>query len=280
LVNITNRESALTALFSENYVKRDWRFGVAAVILSGGLIWSPLRAMADAPAAPTTEAVKPAPQVPDVAAPKVGRDGKIEKRFEAKHESFLKRAKEGKIGLLFLGDSITEGWGKAPKIWEEHYGKDDVANFGISGDQTQHVLWRIDNGELDGISPKVVVLMIGTNNIRTSKEKILAGVTKVVDEIHAKLPESKLLLLAIFPRGADPADKKVADMRDKITWVNEQLAKLDDGNKTRYLDLGPKFLDADGKLPKDIMPDALHPNVKGYQIWADAMQPTLDQMMK
>jgi lysophospholipase L1-like esterase len=264
----------------EKRVKRDWRIGVAAVILCGGLAWSGVRALADAPAAPTTTAVKQAPQEPDVAAAKVGKDGTINPRFEQMHESFLKRGKEGKIGLLFLGDSITEGWGRAKKVWEEHYGKDDVANFGISGDQTQHVLWRIDNGELDGISPKVVVLMIGTNNIRYPEEKILAGVTKVVDEIHAKLPDSKLLLLAVFPRGADPADKKIAEMREKIKFVNEGLAKLDDGNKTRYLDIGPKFLDADGKLPKNIMPDALHPNEKGYQIWADAMQPTLDEMMK
>jgi len=262
-------------------MKRDWRIGVAAVILTGALAWSETRTLGDAPAAPTTAAVKQSGQEPDVAAPKAGKDGTINPRFEQMHESFLKRGKEGKIGLLFLGDSITEGWGgKGKKVWEKYYGQDDVANFGISGDQTQHVLWRIDNGELDGISPKVVVLMIGTNNIRFPQEKILAGVTKVVDEIHAKLPDSKLLLLAVFPRGANPADPKVAEMREKIKFVNEGLAKLDDGTKTRYLDIGPKFLDADGKLPKDIMPDALHPNEKGYQIWADAIQPTLDEMMK
>jgi lysophospholipase L1-like esterase len=262
-------------------VKRDWKLGLAAVILSGGIVWSRASVLADPPAAPpTTAPAKQGPQPPDVAAPKVDKTGAIEKRFEAMHESFLQRGKEGKIGLLFEGDSITQGWGKAKKVWDKYYGNDDVANFGISGDRTEHVLWRIDNGELDGISPKVVVLMIGTNNIGSPKEAILAGVTKVVSEIHEKLPQSKLLLLAVFPRGADPADQKVAAMREKIAFVNEGLAKLDDGSKTRYLDIGPKFLDADGKLPKDIMPDALHPNEKGYQIWADAMQPLLDEMMK
>lgn len=262
-------------------MKRDWKIGIAALIVFLGSAWNGASALGETPAtAPTTAAVKLPAQVPDVAAPKMGRGGSIEKRFEQMHESFLKRGKEGKIGLLFLGDSITEGWGKAKKVWDEHYGKDDVANFGISGDQTQHVLWRIDNGELDGISPKVVVLMIGTNNIQYPQEQILAGVTKVVSEIHEKLPQSKLLLLAVFPRGADPANKGVAELREKFKFINEGLAKLDDGSKTRYLDIGPKFLDADGKLSKDIMPDALHPNAKGYEIWADAMQPLLDEMMK
>jgi lysophospholipase L1-like esterase len=272
-------------------VKRDWKNRIAAMIFSGGLVLGGSRAMADTPAAPpattaptaaapTTAPVKQPPKPTDVASPKTDKTGAIEKGFAAKHEAFLKRGKEGKIGLLFLGDSITEGWGRAKKVWEKSYGTDDVANFGIGGDRTEHVLWRIDNGELDGISPKVVVLMIGTNNIGAPKEQILAGVTKVVSEIHEKLPDTKLLLLGIFPRGADPADAKVATMREKIAFVNEHLSKLDDGKKTRYLDIGPKFLDPDGKLPKEIMPDYLHPNEKGYQIWADSMQPLLDEMMK
>jgi lysophospholipase L1-like esterase len=279
-------------IYQEISVKRSWRSGVAALIVTGGFAWSGSWAAADIPAtAPATAPsgapatvqetpIKRPPSEPDVASPKWEKDGLIEKGFWQKHESFLKRKASGPIGLLFLGDSITEGWGKARDIWNEHYAKDDVANFGISGDRTEHVLWRIESGELDRIAPKVVVLMIGTNNIGAPQEKILAGVTKVVAEIHENLPQSRLLLLAVFPRGADPADKGVASMRDKIKFVNEGLAKLDDGDKTRYLDIGPKFLDPDGKLPKEIMPDALHPNVKGYQIWADAMQPLLDEMMK
>ncbi len=238
---------------------------------------------ADAPTtAPAKEASPPrAPAEPaDVAAPKVDKDGKIQARFQSMHESFLKRGKAGPIGVLFLGDSITEGWGHAPDVWKEHYGMDDPANFGISGDRTQHVLWRIDNGELDGITPKVVVLMIGTNNIAYSAEHILAGDTKIVEEIHQKLPDTKVLLLGIFPRGADPKDPKVAAMREKIKTVNEGLAKLADGNKTVYLDIGDKFLDSDGVITKEIMKDALHPTPAGYKIWAEAMQPTLDGMLK
>lgn len=240
----------------------------------------------DAPTtAPAKEASPPrAPAEPaDVAAPKVDKDGKIQPRFEQMHESFLKRGKAGPIGVLFLGDSITEGWDRTPEakaIFEKYYGKDQPANFGIGGDRTQHVLWRIDNGELDGISPKVVVLMIGTNNIAYSADHILAGDTKIVEEIHQKLPDTKVLLLGIFPRGPDPKDLKVAALREKIKTVNEGLAKLADGNKTVYLDIGDKFLDSDGVITKEIMKDALHPTPAGYKIWADAMQPTLDGMLK
>ncbi len=219
-------------------------------------------------------------QPADAPAPKLGPDGAIQPRFKMMHESFLQRGKDGKIGVLFLGDSITEGWRRAPDVWNKHYGKYDPANFGIGGDRTQHVLWRIENGELDGIRPKVVVLMIGTNNIGYPAEEILKGDRKIVEQIHKRLPDSKLLLLAIFPRGADPKAPNVAGMRERLRAVNAELAKLDDGKRTRYLDLGPRFLDADGNLPADVMPDALHPNAKGYQIWAEAMQPLLDEMMQ
>ena len=219
--------------------------------------------------------------------PAVKRDAKTGQpnpRFTQLHDAFLWRGKEAPIGLLFIGDSVTEGWihsrNQAPGVWKQHYWQYNPADFGIGGDRTQHVLWRIDHGELDGISPKVVVLMIGTNNIGNTAEEITAADEKIVAEIHEKLPDAKLLLLGIFPRGADPKEPKVADMREKIKQVNSELAKLDDGNKTRYLDIGDKFLDGDGVIQKDIMSDALHPTAKGYHIWADAMQPLLDEMMK
>lgn len=218
-------------------------------------------------------------QPADAPAPKM-KEGQVDPNFQRQHESFLKRGKEGKIGVLFLGDSITAGWGRAKDVWDQHFGKYDPANFGIGGDRTQHVLWRIENGELDGISPKVLVLMIGTNNIGYPAEEILKGDKKIVAEIQRKLPDTRILLLGIFPRGADPKNPGVAGMRAKIKAVNQELAKLDDGKKVRYLDIGDKFLDAEGNLPADIMPDALHPNLKGYQIWADAIQPLLDEMMK
>jgi beta-glucosidase len=202
-------------------------------------------------------------------------------RFMGKHQEYLARGKQGPIGVLFLGDSITEGWNQGGKnIWKNYVEKYNAANFGISGDRTQHVLWRIENGELDGISPKLVILMIGTNNIRSSAGEILKGDLKIVEMIHTKLPNARLLVLGIFPRGSDPANPRVKADREKIKTVNEGLAKLDDGGRTRYLDIGGHFLDADGKLPKEIMPDALHPNETGYQIWSTAMEPLMEEMLK
>ena len=206
--------------------------------------------------------------------------------FRKMHESFLERSKSGPIGLLFIGDSITAGWTRAPEVWKEYYDKYQPANFGIGGDQTQHVIWRIENGELNGIHPKVVVLMLGTNNTgANTADEIAAADKKIVQMIRAKIPETKVLLLAIFPRG--PRKDKEGKITDDgvsrmsiIRAANAQLAKLDDGKNVRFLDIGPKFLDADGKIPDSIMPDQLHPNVEGYKIWAAAMQPTLEKMMK
>jgi beta-glucosidase len=212
--------------------------------------------------------------------PKVGRGGTTQPAFETMHESFLARGKAGPIGVLFLGDSITQLWTRAPDIYKSHYDQYQPANFGIGGDLTQHVLWRIANGELDNISPKVVVLMIGTNNIGYPTDQIIAGDKKIIEQIHQKLPNTKLLILGIFPRGHDPADPATASMRTKLQAVNAELAKLDDGKQTRYLEIWNQFLDKDGILQPDIMADYLHPTVKGYQIWADTMQPLLDEMMK
>jgi len=132
------------------------------------------------------------------------------------HESFLKRGKEGKIGVLFIGDSITEGWKGAADIWDKYYGLYDPANFGIGGDRTQALLWRLDNGELDGIDPDVVVLMIGTNNSDYAANEIASAIRKVADLIHRKLPRTKLLLLGILPRGTEAKDPAIAALRTKI----------------------------------------------------------------
>jgi beta-glucosidase len=250
----------------------------ASLLLCSFLMLAPARAQL----VPATTA--PATQPADEPAPKLGVDGNIQARFEAKHESFLKRRTSGPIDVLFLGDSITDNWAtKGKDVWQKTYGDMNAANFGIGGDRTQHVLWRIDQGELDGISPKVVVLMIGTNNVMGdwySAEEILKADTKIVQEIHQKIPNTKVLLLAIFPRGSNPDDPKTKAARAKIKEINEGLAKLDDGSQTRYLDIGDKFLEPDGTISKEIMADALHPTAKGYQIWADAMGPLLAEMMK
>jgi lysophospholipase L1-like esterase len=255
-----------------------WNLLLAIGLGLGNLTWvASVRADVATPA-PTTQAT--APEAADVAAPKLGRDGQLEHHFKTKHEEFLARRTAGPIGVLFLGDSITEGWGGGGKaVWEKYYAPLDAANFGIGGDQTQHVLWRIDNGELDGISPKLVVLLIGTNNIGYPAEEILKADDKIVQEIHDKLPQSKLLILGIFPRADKRAGSPVL-MQAKIKEVNKGLATLDDGSKTRFLDVSNIFLDADGNIPTDIMKDHLHPTAKGYQIWADAMNPLLNEMLK
>jgi len=197
----------------------------------------------------------------------------------ARHEGFVKQAKAGGIEILFMGDSITDNWrSRGKNVWEKVYGPRHAANFGIGGDRTQHVLWRIENGELDGISPKVIVLMIGTNNSNSdSADQISEGVEKIVAVTREKCPKSKILLLAIFPRNK-PADKP--EQLEKIHQVNERIAKLDDGKMVTFLDINKVFLGPDGKVHADIMPDFLHPNEHGYQLWADAMEPTLEKLLK
>lgn len=195
-----------------------------------------------------------------------------------RHEGFNAIAKKGGVDLLFVGDSITDFWAKAGNaIWAARYAPLKAANFGISGDKTEHVLWRLQNGNLDGIKPKVVVLMIGTNNAgRDSAPQIAEGVTAIVLEIRKQSPATKILLLAVFPRSEKPDHP----LRAKLAAVNATIAQLDDAKSVHFLDIGQKFLQADGVMSKEVMPDFLHPGAAGYQIWADAMQPKLDELLK
>ena len=225
----------------------------------------------------TNSAIRPEPRDP---------------KWVQRHEGFVALAKQGGIEVLFLGDSITDFWrrennpnqGGGP-VWNKNYAPLHAANFGISADRTQHVLWRMQNGELDGIAPKVVVLMIGTNNTGFENDKVtprntvpqtIEGVKAVVRGLRTKLPSTKVLLLAIFPRGEKPDFPQ----RLQVNEINRSLALLDDGKFVRYLDIGPKFLAADGTLSKDIMPDFLHPNLHGYEIWADAMRAPLAELLR
>jgi lysophospholipase L1-like esterase len=180
-----------------------------------------------------------------------------------------------KIELVFDGDSITDAWVRGGKaIWDERYAKLNAFNFGIGGDRTEHLLWRLSQGQMDGLHPKLIVLMIGTNNMSSSTvEEIADGVKAIVEDYRKRCPDAVILLQGIFPRGASPDDPN----RAKIKAINGIISKLGDDNKVVYVDFGDKFLDADGKIPKDVMGDALHPSSKGYQIWADAIQPIIDR---
>lgn len=201
-------------------------------------------------------------------------------KFLTRHASFIKRGKEAPIDVLFLGDSITERWETSgSKVWDKHYSTLKAANFGIGGDRTQHILWRIENGELDGISARVLVLMIGTNNSNTDEATdIAAGVKRIMQQIGTRLPSTKVLLLGIFPRNAKRDLPSNVPMQ-RVTAANKELAKMDNGNTIRYLDISEKFLQNE-KVPADIMPDGVHLTEKGYEIWAEAIDPLLKEMLK
>jgi len=198
--------------------------------------------------------------------------------WQQRHQAMNARVKQGNVDLIFIGDSITHGWeGSGKEVWNKFYAKRNAVNLGIGGDQTSHVLWRLDHGNIDGISPKLAVIMIGTNNAGTGQqpEQIVAGIKAIVERLRTKLPETKILLLAIFPRGADNNDP----LRQINEKTNKIISNLADGQNVFYIDIGPKFLAADGTLGKDIMPDLLHPNGKGYEIWAEAIEPTVAKLM-
>ena len=203
----------------------------------------------------------------------------------SQHEANVATARKGGIDILFLGDSITAGWGwghGGSRLWAADFAPRHAANFGIGWDRIQNVLWRVENGELDGINPRAVVLLIGTNNAgnedngrpRNTTPEIIEGVSNLVRRIQIQLPETKIILFGLFPRGTrnDP-------VRAQVAAVNAGLAQLA-GERVKFLDIGREFLASDGTLPREMFPDLLHPNEKGYQIWADAINPALAEDLK
>jgi len=203
---------------------------------------------------------------------------------EKRHESFNVISKQGEAQLVFLGDSITHGWeGKGKAVWEKTWAPRKAANFGIGGDRTEHVLWRLENGNFDGLKPKAIVLMIGTNNTghqgrpqkeldgavyQCTAEQTAEGIKVILGQLRRKCPDAKILVLGIFPRGANKEDK----FRQQNEATNAIVKGFADGKQVFFLDIGAKFLEPDGTLSKAIMPDLLHPNEKGYQIWSDAIE--------
>lgn len=206
--------------------------------------------------------------------------------FQKKHQANLEVARQGNIDVLFMGDSITDFWRETEglnagkPVLDKYFGGWNVANFGIAGDTTQGVLYRLQHGEGQGFSPKAVMLMIGTNNTGgfgggNTAEEIAEGIGAVVLELQKDFPKAKILLLGVFPRST-PDDP----VRATITKINSIISKLHDGDRVHYLDIGSEFLDAGGNIPGDVMNDALHPTAKGYEIWAKAVKEPLTKLMK
>ena len=206
-----------------------------------------------------------------------------------RHEAVLQRVAQGNVDLIMVGDSITHGWeGTGKDVWAQYYAPRNAVNMGFSGDRTQHVLWRLDHGEIDGISPKLAVLMIGTNNSNrddNTAEEIADGIKTICAEIRTKLPKTKILILTIFPRGdAEQRKDKEHDATFNPQWAknneaSELASKIADEKHIFCLDINKAFLDKNGVLSRDIMPDLLHPNAEGYKIWAETMEPMIEKLM-
>ena len=245
------------------------RIAFALLVLT---LTNPLQAqtaapVADAPVVRTNKAIIP--------------DKQIGKRTD----DVMQRAKDspGACDIAFIGDSITQGWeGNGKNVWQKYYSGRKCLNFGVGGDRTEHVLWRFENGQLDGLKPKVAVLMIGTNNSGKTKEgadiysdtDILEGIQAIVKQIHERLPDTKLIVLGIFPRS-----QNFSSQRGRLLQINQALAKLDDGRTTFYIDFGSQLIEADGTISKAIMPDYLHLSERGYEIWAAAIEPKLTELL-
>jgi len=203
--------------------------------------------------------VSPRPEVNSALVPN------LNPRFEAKHEANKARAAEGDVDVLFMGDSITDFWRNetgrfaGKPVLDEYFGDLKIANFGIAGDTTQGVLYRLDNGEGEGYSPKAIMLMIGTNNARANiAGEIAEGVGAIALSLQNYFPQAKILLLGVFPRSTLDSP-----FRPQIDEINSIISRLDDGERIFYRDIGNVFLAADGTIPVDVMSDGLHPSTTG-----------------
>jgi lysophospholipase L1-like esterase len=205
----------------------------------------------------------------------------------AAHAQLLEKARAGRIDVYFEGDSITRRWGATdyPELlanWKQNFSGWNAANFGWGADRIENILWRLNNGELDGVHPKIIVLQAGTNNIGSRPpsapealvDDITRGVRALVDVMRAKAPEAVIVVTAIFPRNDNMAAMPVIDA------VNRNLAQLAGGKTIRFLNINDKLADPSGKLFDGMMnPDKLHPALKGYQVWADALRPIFTEIL-
>jgi lysophospholipase L1-like esterase len=200
------------------------------------------------------------------------------------HQQLLVKARSGGIDLYFLGDSITRRWGATdyPDFlahWRKTFHGWNVGNFGWGGDRTENILWRLENGELDGVNPKVIVLLAGTNNVGADPgddakvADFTRGLQAIVDTCRRKAPAATIVLTAIFPRNDNPAGMPT------IAPINANLAKMADGKFIPFLDVNSSLADANGTLLDGMMVDKVHPSLGGYEVWADGLKPILTELL-
>lgn len=194
-----------------------------------------------------------------------------------RHLQLLERVKQGNIALLFIGNSITQRWeSSGVQAWEHYYGNRKAANLGVDGDGTQHVLWRLDHGEIDGISPKLVVLLIGSNHVNGYlPSEIADGMKAICCRLRTKLPDTKILLLGILPRGDASAAAAY-----RLNKASELASSMVDNRMIFYLDVGEKFLTVDGNVSSELTTvDNVHLSPEGYETLAAALEPTIAKLL-
>lgn len=196
--------------------------------------------------------------------------------WNQKHEANVARAAQGGVDVLLLGDSITEGWNNTAMM-KERFPKLQIANFGIGGDTTANLLWRIENGELGSLKPRLIVLMIGINNLARNGDKpaeVVTGIQTIVSILHSRIPACKILVLGLLPADEQPRTR----LRKQIADTNKRLARnLHDGHSILVEDFGSVMLEADGTISPEIMADFMHPTTAGYKRLADAMFPRMER---
>lgn len=202
------------------------------------------------------------------------------KWWTKRHEKKVRIASSGGVDMIMIGDSLVHNFEKRGRqLWFLYFGRYNALNLGFNADLTENALWRLQNGEVDGTSPRLAIIMIGTNNgglRRDEPTNTAAGIAAIIDELQLRLPDTKILLLGIFPRGAI----RKHPLRLLNARVNELLPALAEDKKIHYLDISDAFLNEKGLLPRSVMYDFLHPTVDGYQLWAEAISPTVVQLMK
>lgn len=215
---------------------------------------------------------------------------RLDENSKLAHAQLIQKAGQGRIDLYFLGDSITRRWGCSDEAyanfyenWRSHFHGWNAGNFGWGGDTTRNVLWRIENGELDGVNPKVIVLLVGTNDIgggvydavkgKAKVEEVVDGIEAILATCREKAPQVKIVLTGVFPRGDNPTATPL------IASINERLASLAAERDVRFININRQLADVDGVPLEGMTVDGLHLSVKGYDLWAEALKPHLTELL-